>query len=542
MSVQKEEYDIVEKAQLSVSAESLTSDSESISHNPFDDFHKAERWRKVYESSGYEGLSKFDPEFTWTKDEEKKLVRKMDLKIFLWVFIMFAFLDLIRKNIARAVSDNFIVDLKMNTNDYNLGQTVYLVIFLASELPGNLLSKRFGPERVIPVQIVLWSVICITQAGLKNRGQFIATRCLLGMVQGGFIPDNILYLSYYYTGAELTFRLSFFWCAIPLFQILGSLLASGIIEMRGIHNLAGWQYLFIIEGFLSLSVGVASFYLMRRGPTQTGESAFHKGKSLFTEYEEKIMVNRILRDDPSKGDMSNRQPVTFKEILYTLTEFDLWPLFIQGITAFISLQTVGSYLSLILKSLNYSTFLSNILAIPGQALLLINLPLAALLSRKLKEKSLCVGIANVWVLPFIVSLVALPTGTNPWIKYILLTGILGLPYTHSILAGWVSEISNSVRSRTVGTALYNMSAQVGAIIASNMYRNDDKPYYTRGNKILLGFTCFNICMAVATKFYYISRNKYKDRKWNSMTKEEQINYLDTTKDKGMKRLDYRFIH
>lgn len=82
MSVQKEEYDIVEKAQLSVSAESLTSDSESISHNPFDDFHKAERWRKVYESSGYEGLSKFDPEFTWTKDEEKKLVRKMDLKIF----------------------------------------------------------------------------------------------------------------------------------------------------------------------------------------------------------------------------------------------------------------------------------------------------------------------------------------------------------------------------------------------------------------------------------------------------------------------------
>lgn len=168
MSLQKEQYEITEKAQLSVSAQSLSSDSESLSHNPFDDFSEAERWRKVYESSGYEGLSKFDPEFTWTRDEERKLIRKIDLKIFLWVFVMFSFLDLIRKNIARAVSDNFIVDLNMNTNDYNLGQTVYLVLFLVSELPGNLLSKRFGPERVIPIQIVLWSVISITQAGLKT--------------------------------------------------------------------------------------------------------------------------------------------------------------------------------------------------------------------------------------------------------------------------------------------------------------------------------------------------------------------------------------
>ena len=49
-------------------------------------------------------------------------------------------------------------------------------------------------------------------------------------------------------------------------------------------------------------------------------------------------------------------------------------------------------------------------------------------------------------------------------------------------------------------------------------------------------------MAVATKFYYINRNKYKARKWNSMTKEEQIDYLETTKDKGMKRMNYMFIH
>lgn len=532
---EKTYYEVSEKGQVS-------SDEENIPSNPFSDPREAARWRAIYENSGYEALEKFDPDLTWTALEEKKLVRKIDLKIFLWVFIMFCSLDLIRRNITRAVSDNFIKDLKMNTNDYNLGQTVYLFSFLAAELPGNLLSKRFGPERVIPFQIVSWSIVCITQAGLKTRAQFIGIRSLLGVLQGGFIPDNILYLSYYYTGPELILRLGIFWTAIPLFQILGSLLASGLIEMRGIHNLAGWKYMFIVEGFLSLAVGVLSFYFMRRGPTQTGEAAFHKGKPYFTEREELILANRILRDDPAKGDMNNRQAVSLKEILYTLTEYDLWPLFVQGIMAFIPFQPVTSYLSLILKNMGYSTFLSNVLAIPGQFIFLVNLPLVVFLSHKLKEKSLCVGLANWFVLPFLAALVALPVTTNSWVKYVLLTGILGMPYTHAILAGWISQISNSVRSRAVGTALYNMTYQIGSIISANIYRDSDKPYYTRGNKVLLGITCFNIFFTFFTKAYYILRNNYKQKKWNALSSEEKEAYSLNTTDKGMKRLDFTFAH
>lgn len=536
----KDPIQVVEKNQSSLSDVTVDSDLEDVQSNPFIDPKEAERWRNIYESSGYEGLRRFDPDFSWSKKDEKRLTRKIDFKIFLWVFIMFCSLDLIRRNITRAVSDNFVNDLKMTTNDYNLGQTVYLFCFLIAELPGNLLSKRFGPERVIPFQIVFWSIVCITQAGLKSRAQYIGIRCLLGVLQGGFIPDNILYLSYYYTGEELILRLGVFWTAIPLFQILGSLLASGIIEMRGIHNLAGWQYLFIIEGFISLAVGVASFHFMRRGPTQTGEAAFCKGKLYFTEYEEKILINKILRDDPAKGDMNNRQPVSLKEIVYTLCEFDLWPLFIQGIMAFIPFQPVTSYLSLILKSMGYSTFLSNVLAIPGQFLFLINLPTAVFISHKLKEKALCVGIANWFVFPFITALVALPTDANNWVKYVLLTGILGLPYTHAILAGWVSQMSNSVRARAVGTALYNMSYQIGSIISANIYRTSDAPYYVRGNKVILGITCFNIFFTFVTKAYYIYRNKQKERLWNAMSKEEQENYTKTTSVIGMKRLDFRF--
>lgn len=67
---------------------------------------------------------------------------------------------------------------------------------------------------------------------------------------GGFIPDNILYLSYFYTGSELPIRLSFFWMSYQSTSIISAFLAFGILHMRGINGLAGWRYLFALEGTL----------------------------------------------------------------------------------------------------------------------------------------------------------------------------------------------------------------------------------------------------------------------------------------------------
>ncbi|KAI1018776.1 hypothetical protein LB503_005672 [Fusarium chuoi] len=77
----------------------------SIEH-PFSDPEIADRWRKVYENAQYENRHRFDPSFTWTAQEEKKLVRKIDFRICLWAWVMFLSLDFHRRNINRAISDN----------------------------------------------------------------------------------------------------------------------------------------------------------------------------------------------------------------------------------------------------------------------------------------------------------------------------------------------------------------------------------------------------------------------------------------------------
>lgn len=221
-------------------------DSEANEHI-FKDPATVARWTAVYEEAQYECRHRFDPNFTWTEEEERKVLRKVDLKIMVFVWIMFMSLDLIRRNINRALPDQFLADLRINQNDFNNGQIIFFASFLFMELPSGLISKKIGADIWIPVQIVAWSALCSAQVGIHDRATFFLLRSFIGMAQGGFIPDMCLYLSYFYKSAELTTRLSIFYTVLGVSQIVGSLLAAGLIELRGVNGLAGWQWLFAIE-------------------------------------------------------------------------------------------------------------------------------------------------------------------------------------------------------------------------------------------------------------------------------------------------------
>lgn len=148
-----------------------------------------------------------------------------------------------------------------------------------------------------------WSAVAICQAAIKNKSGFYATRALLGLIEGGFIADTILYLSYYYTSSQLTIRLSFFWVSLTVTNIIGALLAAGILEMRHRTHLEGWRWLFAIEGAITFLIGVFAFFYLPPSPTETHKSLWSRlrGKGWFTEREETIIVNKVLRDDPTKS-------------------------------------------------------------------------------------------------------------------------------------------------------------------------------------------------------------------------------------------------
>ncbi|OAL32679.1 hypothetical protein AYO20_07837 [Fonsecaea nubica] len=507
---------------------------------------------------GFEGTHRFDPSAEWSPEEEKALVRRLDWRIALPACIMFFALQLDRGNITQALSDNMLSDLNMNTNDYNNGMTIFYCSFLFAELPSQLISKKLGPDTWIPIQMVSWSAVAASQAALSGKNSFFVCRFLLGLIEGGFIPDTILYLSYFFTNAELPKRLSWFWTSYQSTQIVGAFLAYGILHLRGHGGIEGWRYLFAIEGALTGLIGIFTWLYLPASPTQTARNAAARkgGRKIwtkgllrpkngwFTEREEVIMVTRILRDDPGKATMHNRQGLSFDLFWSALTDYDMWPIYLIGLSWTIPSTPPQAYITLTCKALGFDTFETNLLTIPAYTLFIIQLLFWTWASEKINQRLLLGVITQFWALPLLVALVALPpqfSGSN-WAKWTLSTLLVGYPYIHAILVALTSRNAGSVRTRTVGSSLYNMAVQASNIFSSQIYRKGDAPYYYTGNKALLGVVAWNIIVFIGAKIYYVRKNAERDNIWYSMTREERIHYLRTTTDKGNKRLDFRFGH
>lgn len=129
-----------------------------------------------------------------------------------------------------------------------------------------------------------------------------------------------------------------------LCSIVASFIAYGVLHLRGHLGKAGWRWLFLVEcvvaltcqylvvlniifrGCLTLAIGFATFFMMPPSPTQTKK--WFRPNGWFTEREEIIVVSRVLRDDPSKGDMHNREGLTPKRLWTAVCDYDLWPLYI----------------------------------------------------------------------------------------------------------------------------------------------------------------------------------------------------------------------
>lgn len=392
---------------------------------------------------------------------------QLDWKVCSFVCLMFFALQLDRGNIGQALSDNMLGDLGLNTNQYNYGQMIFYISFLCAELPSQLISKKLGPDNWIPIQMICWSIVAICQCRLKGETDFYVCRALLGLIEGGFIPDVVLYLSYFYKSNELPIRLSFFWGSYMFTQIIAAFLAFGILRMRGIGGWEGWRWLFALEGLLTVLIGIFSFFYLPPSPTQTA-SKFRGKDGWFTEREEVIMVNRILRDDPSKGDMHNREGLSPSLIWEALTDYDMWPIYALGLTWGIPHAPIGAYLTLTLRQLGFSVFETNLLTVPASVLFIIQLIFWTWVSEKINNRFLVVLVTQLWMLPLIIALEFLPGGANRWAKYAISALIVGFPYCHAIIVALTSRNAGSVRTRTVGSALYNMFVQASTVIASNV--------------------------------------------------------------------------
>lgn len=116
---------------------------------------------------------------------------------------------------------------------------------IVSEIPANLILQRLGAPFWLTVQMGIWGTIALTQAWCTGLSSFYATRFLLGIFEGGYIPGAQYMLALFYTEDELARRTAVFYFGNYLATAVGSLIAAAVLRLGGTQGLSGWQWLFI---------------------------------------------------------------------------------------------------------------------------------------------------------------------------------------------------------------------------------------------------------------------------------------------------------
>jgi MFS family permease len=153
-------------------------------------------------------------------------------------------------------------DLNLTGNRLNVAVTLFYVTYIAFEVPASLMLKKLRPSRLIPFFIIGWSAVIIGAAFIENYASLIATRLLLGAFESGLFPCLTLYLSMYYKPLEQARRVSYLFVASALSGAFGGLLAYGLTNLHGVKRLAGWRWLFLVEGVISLLVGIVTIFML----------------------------------------------------------------------------------------------------------------------------------------------------------------------------------------------------------------------------------------------------------------------------------------
>src|SRR5471032_983897 len=139
-------------------------------------------------------------------------------------------------------------DLHFSAAVYGLGAGLFFLTYALLEVPSNLLLVRFGARRWIARIMLTWGLLAAAMLFVRTPLQFYVMRLLLGAAEAGFFPGVIYYLSQWFPAAERGRAISRFYVAVPLSMVVMGALAGALLNLQGRLGLAGWQWLFLLEG------------------------------------------------------------------------------------------------------------------------------------------------------------------------------------------------------------------------------------------------------------------------------------------------------
>ncbi|KAM0549433.1 hypothetical protein ACHAPJ_009419 [Fusarium lateritium] len=443
---------------------------------------------------------------------EKALLRKLDMWIVPPVMLLYLLSFLDRVNIGNARLYGMEEDLGLVGDQYQLAVSVLFVTYILSELPSNLVIKRFTPSRWIAFLTTSWGIVATLTGIVQDFKGLIACRVILGALEGGLFPGLTVYLTMFYTKREYALRIGYLFVSAAIAGSLGGLLAYGIGHMDGVAGLKGWRWIIIIEGIPTFVLGIAVWFWLADSP----DSAHY-----LTIHERELIDLRMRRQI---GHTKSSDQMHKADVYAGLKDWKIWLFCIGQFGGDTILYGYSTFLPTIIRGLgDWNTAQVQALTIPCYAMGAITYLVVAWFSDRTQKRAVYTVILGfVCAVGYALLVSTAPSGVRYFGCFLAAMGlyvIVGLPLA------WLPSNNPRYGKRTVATGLQLTIGNSAGIPAPFLYKTYEGPRFVKGHAISMALVAMSSIIYMAFWAYFRQQNKRKmegkeDHRIQGMTEEE----------------------
>ncbi|RSM15864.1 hypothetical protein CDV31_004806 [Fusarium ambrosium] len=418
--------------------------------------------------------------------EEKKLVRKIDtfLMPMLWIMYILNYVD--RTNIGNAKIAGMQDDLSLTDDNYAWVLSIFFFGYLICEVPSNMILSRSRPSIFLPGIMLVWGALSALMSISKSYGALLAFRFILGCVEAGFFPGVLYLLSCWYTRAELGKRFAIFYTAAVLSGAFGGILAGAITSnLHDAHGIAGWRWLFIVEGVATVGVALIAFFVLLDYPETSKR---------LTPAERKLAKIRIVHDGIASGGQSHQRLTHWQAFVAAVSDPRTY-LFIVLFMLDVGAGTISYFIPTITVTLGYDTVTAQYMTVPIYAVASVCLNITAWNSDRTLERQW--HITGALALGFACSVVCAAVQT-PIVRYVMICFIAaGIWTALPLILSWTSGvISLPPEKRAIVLAMVNAFGNFSSVYGSRIWPTKDSPAYHIGFGVTAGFLGAAMVLAI----------------------------------------------
>ncbi|KAF8464454.1 major facilitator superfamily domain-containing protein [Kalaharituber pfeilii] len=441
---------------------------------------------------------------------------RVDWKLLPILGAMYAVSLIDRTNMSNALIAGMGLELNFMVGDrYSIALLLFFVPYFLFELPSNILLRKIGAARWLGSITMAWGLVMMGMGFAQNWWSIAILRTVLGLFEAGFFPGCVYLISCWYVRYEVQKRLAAFFLVSVLAGGFSPLLATALIQMKGLAGYLGWRWIFIIEGIATVIIGILAFFFVIEFP----DKVLTSNHPFLTATEVNIVKFRIDRDRKDSED----DPLTWGKVGKHLSDWKLWAFAFLYMCSTMPTYALAYFLPVILQEgLGYSMVMSQLLSAPPYVFAAVAAFALAVWADKAKTRApFIAGQAIITI----VGCALTGWATNNGARYF--GAFLGAAGSIGNVPACLAYQSNNIRTnskRSVGSALQVGFGSIGGILASTVYRNADRPRYLPGLWTTVGCQLLILVLLTICTAYFRVQNKKQEKEGKKLENCEGFRY------------------